>query len=96
MSASDPSNAIYMDDTPAQIKNKINKYAFSGGKATVEEQRRLGADLSVDVSVKYLEVFMEDDDRLADIKRKYAAGEMLTGEVKKVLIEVLQEAVKQH
>ena len=37
MSASDPTNAVYMTDLPAEIKKKINKYAFSGGKATKEE-----------------------------------------------------------
>lgn len=32
MSASDSNSAIFMSDTPAQIKNKINKHAFSGGR----------------------------------------------------------------
>jgi len=39
MSASDSTNAVYMTDSQAEIKKKINKYAFSGGKATTEEQR---------------------------------------------------------
>ena len=50
--------------------------------------------MEVDVSIEYLEFFMEDDVKLAEIKQKYAAGEMLTGEVKKILIEILQEFVK--
>lgn len=29
-------------DTPKQIKNKVNKHAFSGGGATAEEQREKG------------------------------------------------------
>jgi tryptophanyl-tRNA synthetase len=33
--------------------------------------------------------FLEDDEQLADIGRKYASGELLTGEVKKILIGVL-------
>jgi tryptophanyl-tRNA synthetase len=33
--------------------------------------------------------FLEDDDKLEEIKQKYEKGEMLTGEVKKILIEVL-------
>ena len=36
-----------------QIKDKINKHAFSGGKETMELQRELGADLSVDVSYEW-------------------------------------------
>jgi tryptophanyl-tRNA synthetase len=42
MSASDPNSAIFVTDTPKQIQKKINKYAFSGGRATVEEHRELG------------------------------------------------------
>lgn len=43
MSASDPTSAIFVTDTAKQIKTKINKYAFSGGCATVEEHREKGA-----------------------------------------------------
>ena len=43
MSASDPTSAIYVTDTPKQIKDKVNKYAFSGGRLTVEEHREKGA-----------------------------------------------------
>jgi len=32
MSASEANTAIYVTDTPKMIKNKINKYAFSGGQ----------------------------------------------------------------
>ena len=42
MSASDPNSAIFVTDTAKQIKTKINKFAFSGGRATVEEHRERG------------------------------------------------------
>jgi len=71
------------------VKDKINKYAFSGGQQTVEEHRKLGADLDIDVPYQYLEFFLEDDEKLAEIKQKYSSGEMLTGEVKEVLVECL-------
>lgn len=61
MSASIDSSAIFMTDTANQIKNKVNKYAFSGGQETAEEQRRLGGNPDVDVSYQYLQFFMEDD-----------------------------------
>jgi tryptophanyl-tRNA synthetase len=32
---------------------------------------------------------LEDDDKLEEIRDKYSKGEMLTGEVKNVLIEVI-------
>ena len=47
MSASDTTSSIYLTDTPKQIKTKINKYAFSGGKDTIEEHREKGGDTEV-------------------------------------------------
>lgn len=43
MSASVGSSAIFVSDTPRQIKDKINKYAFSGGQVSVQEHREKGA-----------------------------------------------------
>lgn len=96
MSASDPKSSIYLTDTPNQIKKKVNKYAFSGGGATIEEQREHGANLSVDVSYKYLQFFLDDDEYLEHIGREYSSGRMLSSEVKKVLIDVLQNLVTEH
>ena len=44
---------MYVFGIATQIKDKINKHAFSGGKDTMELQRELGADLSVDVSYEW-------------------------------------------
>jgi tryptophanyl-tRNA synthetase len=96
MSGSIANSAVYLTDTPKQIKDKINKHAFSGGQATLELQRELGADLSVDVSYEWLTFFLEDDDLLAKIGADYASGKLLTGEVKKELIGVLNELVGEH
>jgi tryptophanyl-tRNA synthetase len=80
-----------MRDTPNQIKNKINKYAFSGGKVSVEEHRELGGDTSVDVAFQYLRFFLEDDEELEKIRVSDEKGEMLTGELKAICIKLLQE-----
>lgn len=52
--------------------------------------------MDVDVSCEWLKFFLESDERLAEIFEKYGSGEMLTGEVKKELIGLLQEMVKEH
>ena len=96
MSASVTNTGIFLTDSAAQIKKKINKHAFSGGQETAEMQRELGANIDVDVSVAYLTFFLEDDEELEDIKRKYSSGEMMTGEVKARLIAVLQDLVAEH
>lgn len=94
MSASIDTSAIFMRDTGKQIKNKINKHAFSGGQETAELQKELGADTTKDVAYQYLTFFLEDDKELEDIRVKYAAGELMTGEVKAKCIEQLQKYVK--
>lgn len=93
MSSSDPTSAIFMSDSKKEIQKKINKYAFSGGRATVEEHRELGGMPDVDVSYQYLTYFLDDDEELEGIRVSYQKGEMLTGEMKKKCIEVMQEYV---
>ena len=39
----------------------MNKYAFSGGRQTIEEHRRLGGDLAVDISYQWLFFFQVHD-----------------------------------
>ena len=57
MSASDTTSSIYLTDTPKQIKTKINKYAFSGGKDTIEEHREKGGDTEVNTTnVKFVDL----------------------------------------
>ncbi|WZN63456.1 tryptophan--tRNA ligase [Chloropicon roscoffensis] len=96
MSSSDPNSSIFVTDTRKQIKTKINKYAFSGGQDTLEEQREKGANLDVDVPWKYLNFFMEDEEKLAEIGEAYSSGKMLTGEIKAILIDVLADMVERH
>lgn len=48
---------------------QINKYAFSGGRDTVEEHRKFGGNCEVDISFQFLRYFMEDDDKLENIRK---------------------------
>ncbi|EGR30745.1 tryptophanyl-tRNA synthetase, putative [Ichthyophthirius multifiliis] len=96
MGSSNPNSAIFLTDTPKQIADKINKYAFSGGRATKEEQEKLGADLNVDIPYHYLRFFMEDDERLEQIRIDYGTGKMLSSKVKQELIKILTDLVLSH
>ncbi|EFA07367.1 tryptophan--tRNA ligase, cytoplasmic [Tribolium castaneum] len=96
MSASDPNSTIYLSDTPKQVKNKINKHAFSGGQSTVEEHRQLGGNCDIDIAYQYLTFFLEDDDKLEQIRKDYTSGALLTGELKKILVDILTPIVMQH
>lgn len=96
MSASDVNTAIFMGDTPKQIQKKINKYAFSGGKASAEEHRALGGNPDIDVAYQYLSCFLEDDEKLAQLAKDYRSGDLMSGEMKKECIEVLQKFVSEY
>uniref|UniRef100_A0A7I4YVP2 Tryptophan--tRNA ligase, cytoplasmic n=1 Tax=Haemonchus contortus TaxID=6289 RepID=A0A7I4YVP2_HAECO len=93
MAASDSNSCIYLSDTAKQIKNKINKYAFSGGQASIEEHRALGGNCDVDTSYQFLRFFMDDDERLEEIRKQYTSGEMLTGELKKLAIDEVTKVI---
>ncbi len=97
MSASDQNSAVYTTDTAPQVRRKINSYAYSGGRDTVEQHRRLGGNPEVDVSFQYLRMFFEPDDaRLGSIRDDYMSGKMLTGELKQILIERVVSYLEEH
>ncbi|KAL1310525.1 hypothetical protein AAFC00_000809 [Neodothiora populina] len=93
MSASDPNSAIFMNDPPSTIKNKINRYGFSGGGATKEDHEKYGGNPDVDVAYAYLSYFLDSDEELAEIETSYRKGTLSTGELKKKCIEELQKFV---
>ena len=89
--------AILLTDDEKTVKNKVNKYAFSGGRATLEEHRRLGGDPSIDVPYQWLSILFEPDDaRLKQIHDDYKSGKLLSGEMKMLLIEKINLFLKEH
>jgi tryptophanyl-tRNA synthetase len=49
MSSSNPASYIALTDSPAEVKKKINKYAFSGGGVTLEEHKKNGGNVDIDI-----------------------------------------------
>jgi len=97
MSASDENGTIYTTDSPNTVKKKINKHAFSGGQIDIEQHRKLGGNPDIDVSYQYLRIFFEpDDNKLKSIYDDYKSGKMLTGELKAILIEKINEFLAIH
>ncbi|MHA2380558.1 MAG: tryptophan--tRNA ligase [Candidatus Thorarchaeota archaeon] len=96
MSASDPMSTIFTTDTLKMAKKKVMN-AFTGGRATVEEQRRLGANPDICSVFKYYEfMFMPDDKELEDIERQCRGGEILCGECKQILAPRMVEFLEKH
>lgn len=97
MSSSEPSMAILTTDSSKEVKRKIKKYAFSGGRDTLEEHRKKGGNPDIDVSFQYLKFLFEPDDKkLEEIYKNYKSGTMLSSELKKLLIGKINIFLKQH
>jgi len=97
MSSSDKKTAIYLTDTPELVKNKINKFAFSGGRPTLEEHKKLCGIPEIDVAYNWLYILLEEDDKkIKEIYTKYKLGEMTSGEIKKILVEKLNSFLEKH
>lgn len=96
MSSSAENTTVYTTDSPNTVKRKVNKYAYSGGRDTIEEHRKKGGMPEVDVAFQWLTFFEEDDRLLADIEKKYRSGKMLSGELKKILIDKLNTFLCEH
>jgi len=97
MSASSENGTVYTTDSAKIVKNKINKYAFSGGQPDIEQHRKIGGNPDIDVSFQYLRIFFEpDDNKLKSIYEDYKSGKMLTGELKAILIEKINAFLEVH
>jgi tryptophanyl-tRNA synthetase len=97
MSSSDENSFIALTDTPKEAAKKINKYAFSGGQPTVEEHRKKGGNPDIDVAFQMLLFGMENDDKkLKKIYNDYKSGKLLSGELKKILIDKVTAFLEDH
>jgi len=97
MSSSIPTSYIALIDSPEDARKKINKYAFSGGRTSVEEHRKYGGNPDVDVSYQLLKYGLEPDDKkLKEIYNDYKSGKLLSGEMKMYTIEKLSVFLKKH
>ncbi len=97
MSSSDENSFIAMTDSQKEVEQKIRKYAFSGGKDTIEEHRKKGGNPDVDVSFQYLKMFFEpDDEKLRKIENDYRSGKLLTSELKEYLIKKINSFLSEH
>jgi len=85
MSASQPDSAIFTVDPPEVAERKV-MMAFTGGRDTVEEQRKLGGRPRVcNIYAYYYFLFEEEDKALVEREHACRSGELLCGECKQEL-----------
>ncbi|VVB67739.1 Tryptophan--tRNA ligase [Candidatus Norongarragalina meridionalis] len=96
MSKRDPMSVLTLNDSPELVRKKLAK-AFTGGRATVEEQKKLGGEWRKCVVYELMLFHFEDDDaELAKIKRDCENGKIMCGECKARRVESINAWLAKH
>jgi len=98
MSSSDSAKdtAIFLRDSPSDVKRKLSN-AFTGGRATVAEQRRIGAVPEIcSVWSMWRSRFAPNQKEFDEITRTCRNGELLCGECKLRLVPRVQNFLEEH
>ena len=93
-----PQGRIAYEDSSEDIRRKIGR-AYTGGRRTLEEQRKLGGNPDPRVcSVSSLHAFhcTPDADAYAAIKERCLSGGLLCGECKAMAADKLLEYLRRH
>lgn len=96
MSSSKASTAIYTTDSPEKVREKVMKHAYSGGRVSKAEHRKHGGNPDVDTSYQWLTFFEESDKKLKKVYDDYKSGDLLTGELKQILVDKVNNLLKEH
>jgi len=96
MSSSRPDYTIFLTDPPETARKKLMR-ALTGGRATVEEQRRLGAEPEkCTVYDFYVYQLVASDEELARIRDDCRSGRLLCGYCKRDAWSMLERFLEEH
>ncbi len=95
MSSSQPETAVFLSDSEKEVKKKIGN-AFTGGRETVELQRKLGGNPDICKVCEILRFHYPDTGEVERIMRECREGKRLCGETKEFTIEFLNKFLKEH
>jgi tryptophanyl-tRNA synthetase len=96
MSSSQPETCIFTTDTPELAKQKILN-AFTGGQATIREQRELGGNPVICPIFQYnYHVILSSEKDATELRHKCTSGAILCGECKELLAEKVQAFLTNH
>jgi len=89
-------NALFLNDPPKTVERKLRK-AFTGGRASVEEQRRLGANPEIcSVWALWKTRFAETPEKFEQVTQDCRSGALLCGDCKGELIERVHTFYQHH
>ncbi|MFH0861043.1 MAG: tryptophan--tRNA ligase [Candidatus Altiarchaeota archaeon] len=96
MSSSDPKSYIALTDSPDAAKKKIMG-SQTGGRTTVEEQKRLGGEPEkCRIYEMYMYHLVEDDAKLSRIYNECRSGSILCGECKTRCAGLMEKFLNEH
>jgi len=95
MSASMPETAIFTVDPPELAQKKVMD-AYTGGRATVEEQRKLGANPDICSVFAYDYFLFMDEKEIEELRFNCLAGNIMCGECKRILAEGVKKFLIRH
>lgn len=88
-------NTIGLFDSEEEVRRRVHR-AFSGGAASAADHRRRGGDPARDVALHYLEKFYLPPAEGAQLADRYRRGEVLSGEIKQTLAQLLCDECGMH
>ncbi|MGI0054859.1 MAG: tryptophan--tRNA ligase [Thermoplasmata archaeon] len=89
-------NALFLNDPPKEVERKIRR-AFTGGRTTVEEQRRLGATPEIcSIWAMWRTRFADTDAKFEQITRDCRSGALLCGDCKGEILERVHAFYRNH
>lgn len=96
MSSSKPESSVYLTEDPKSAEKKL-KASVTGGRATAEEQRRLGANPDIcPVYEMYLYHLAKDDAHLAEVHDTCKSGARLCGGCKSEAVGLMVDLLHRH
>ncbi len=89
-------NALFLNDPPKTVERKLRR-AFTGGRSSVEEQRRLGATPEIcSIWALWKTRFADTPEKFEQITRDCRSGALLCGDCKGELIERVHGFYRAH
>lgn len=95
MSKRNPESMITLSDTRGELKRKIMN-AFTGGRATVEEQRRLGGEPEKCPVFDLYLYFEDSDEKVRRVGEECRSGARLCGECKLEALDLVSKKIEAH
>jgi tryptophanyl-tRNA synthetase len=97
MSSSEERSAVFLSDNEDLVKQKIFRFAFTGGRESKSAHKKYGGNPAICVVYQWLYfLFEQDDSKLAERETLCKNGDTLCGECKHYLIEKIQKFLANH